>query len=105
MDSKPIQHHTVTKQFKLAVDALKEEKKFLSYLDSTEWSSMMNLTRNNLLFTTMMDQDICMNQGNEGQILESLRSSLRRLDSVLLQRRELAINETKCMNSESDNGR
>ncbi len=73
---KTIQYQLINHQFKMAMSALDEEKKFLKYLGSTEWPSQMISIRRNLLRSTVMDDEIESNKGNEHTVLTTLRQSL-----------------------------
>ncbi len=82
-DFTTVQHETVTEQYKLANEALQEEKKFLNYLEMDKWPNGMENIRNNLLRTTSMDDEITLNRGNDQSILDSLHSALQRMDPQL----------------------
>ena len=61
---KSVQHTNVTKQFLLAVDALKEEAKFLKYLGELKFPPDLATIHHNLLRSTTLDNSISSNKGN-----------------------------------------
>jgi len=78
----------VNEQYKLSIDALMEEKKFLSYLEAECWPTYMSIIRTNLLRTTSMDDEVKLNRGNDLSIMASLRSTLQRYDPRLADRQD-----------------
>lgn len=63
-------HHAYdTKQCKRAVDALKDEQKFLAYVGATECPPNMDSTRTNLFQSANFDKKISENRGNDHNIL------------------------------------
>lgn len=105
-----VQHTDVSAQFKAAVLALKEEVKFLKYIDDSTWPSGMETIQKNLLRSMILDDEVSSNQGNEFMVIESLRSALRRVDPELLDtcderlqsRTELKLSEESNDRTESD---
>ncbi len=83
-----IQSDTVTEQYKIAVEALQEERKFLDYLELDSWPKEMDTVRNNLLRTTSMDDEILLNRGNDLSVLDSLRETLQRIDPQMVDRQD-----------------
>ena len=71
---KPVQHTVVSEQYKKASNALQEAIKFGKFLDSNTWPTDMEATRENLLRTTRLDNDVEENSGNDNEILPVLRS-------------------------------
>ena len=88
--STTIQSDDVTEQYKLACDALLEEKKFITYFNLDNWPEDMEVVRNNLLRTTCMDDEIMVNRGNELSILECLYSAMKRYYPELVSIQEQA---------------
>ncbi len=81
---KTVQHEQVTEQYKLSLDALLEEEKFLKYLKADKWPAGTTTIRQNLLQSTVMDEELVANRGNDTVILDTLRSSLLRIDRDLV---------------------
>ena len=73
---KTVQYSVINSQFKMALLALEEERKFLDYIGSDEWPPQMSTIRNNMLRSTLLDDEIEGNKGNEHTVLKSLRQSL-----------------------------
>lgn len=46
---KSVQHATITKMYKLSLDAVKKYSKFLSFIEKVPWPIGMESTRANLL--------------------------------------------------------
>ena len=76
---KPVQSSTVSDQFCLSILSLKEEEKFLSILAEKEWPDHMDNTKENLLRTTVFDNELRLNSGNDKDILPSIWRSFKRL--------------------------
>ena len=92
----------LNEQYKLAVEALAEEKKFLRYLESDAWPDRMQTIRHNLLRTTTLDDEIKLNRGNDLTILVSLRSTMLRIDPVLVDRQDQRLQEKQKSASSQD---
>ena len=90
---KTVQHDEVSKQSKLAMDALLEEKKFLEYLDCKSWPVGLETVRINLLRSTVLDKEVEENRGNDSVILECLRDLLYAVDRRYALDREKAWTE------------
>ena len=82
---KTVQYKTINEQFKMSMLAISEEKKFLAYIDCSEWPSPMTKIRHNLLKSSVLDGDIESNQGNEHTILPTLRQSLISINPNLVE--------------------
>ncbi len=76
---KPAQASLVTEQFNLSLLALKEEEKFLSLINEERWPSNMENTNENLLRSTIFDNEIRLNSGNDKDVLPSIWRSFKRL--------------------------
>lgn len=76
---KSAQSKIVVEQFKLAVFALQEEAKFLKYINEDEWPANMDTTKENILRTTVLDQELNSNNGNDTDILPSILRCFTRL--------------------------
>ncbi len=76
---KPVQSKTVIEQFNLSILSLKEEEKFLKIIESDEWPKNMETTRQNVLCTTLCDQELSLNSGNGNDILPTIWKSFKRL--------------------------
>lgn len=81
---KPVTHSVITAQFRIAPQALKEEIKFLSLVIPGTRPEKIETARENLLRSTVMDDEITANNGNEFKILDSLRANLRRIIMSLI---------------------
>ncbi len=78
-DFKPVQSKVVGEQFNFSILSLKEEQKFLSLIGYEEWPSHMQTIKENLLRTTLCDQELAMNAGNGTDILPSIWKGFKRL--------------------------
>ena len=92
--SRTVQHQTVTEQYKLSLDALCEEQKFLKYLNAETWPAGTENVRQNLLRSTVMDDELISNRGNDTVILETLRNTLIRMDRDLVCRLDITWNSS-----------
>ena len=63
-------------QFKLSILALEEEEKFLRLIESDEWPPHMETTRENVLHTTLRDEELTSNSGNDNDILGEFEMNL-----------------------------
>lgn len=76
---RPIRPSMLNEQFRFAKMALYEEAKFLVLIDEDEWPKHMETTANNLLRTTIFDDELDANKGNEADALEDLWNTFTRL--------------------------
>ncbi len=76
---KPVQSKTVVEQFNLSILSLKEEEKFLKIIEFEDWPRNMETTRQNVLCTTLCDQELSLNSGNGNDILPTIWKSFKRL--------------------------
>ena len=74
-----VQSKVVSEQFMLAALALKEEEKFLRIIGETEWPEHMETARENVLRTTMCDEELRSNDGNDDDVLPAIWSCFKRL--------------------------
>ncbi len=88
---KTVQYTIINQQFKMALLAISEEKKFLKYLGSDEWPVGMETTKDNLLNSTVMDSEVEGNKGNENTILSSLKNALLSINPNLVKRCDEAL--------------
>ena len=58
--------------------ALEEERKFLAAIGEESWPENMNTNKENLLRTTVYDEDLESNSGNDSDVLPELWESFRR---------------------------
>ncbi len=75
---KSVPNKVVVEQFNFSILALNEERKFLELLESDEWPSSMEITRTNVLRTTLCDMELSSNAGNDTDILPLLWESFKR---------------------------
>ena len=94
-----IQTETVTEQFHLALDALKEEEKFLTFICEEDWPEGMETIRVNLHNTTLCDSELITNRGNDSDILPSIWNCFKRL---YFQRAQALLNGSKDITVTSD---
>lgn len=78
-DYKPVKSTVLSDQFRKAKFALSEEAKFLKLLGKRTWPLNMDATRTNLLRSTVFDQDLVVNQGNDQDVLPSLWCAFKSL--------------------------
>ena len=76
---KAVQSNAIVDQYRYDVMALKEEEKFLNYIDETEWPTNMETTKENILRTTISDSQLNSNSGNDNDVLPSILRSFKRL--------------------------
>lgn len=74
-----IKDDDVTGQFKLAEDAVQEERTFLKYTESVTWPFGIKHLKHNILMTSMMDEAITNDCGNKLIVLEYFRIRMQRL--------------------------
>lgn len=70
---KPVQHSIVAEQYIKATKALKEARKFETFLESKTWPTDMAAIQTNMLRGTKLDSEVEENQGNETKILPFLK--------------------------------
>lgn len=75
---KTIKAENLTSQFKLSNLAHLEQTKFLKFIEGKSWPNEMNDLRDNLLNTTMFDDQLEENSNNELSILPKLLDAYRR---------------------------
>ncbi len=75
---KTIQSDDLTKQFKYATLAQKEQEKFLRFLECDEWPKEMESIKINMLRSFMLDKELDENAGNDFVILPKLLQSFKR---------------------------
>lgn len=79
---KAVQHTSISRHYKMALLAIKEEKKFLG-LCSSLWPAEMSVLRHNLLRSSLLDSELSTNSGNTFNLLPSLISALQRCNTKL----------------------
>lgn len=79
-----MQFATITEQYRISLKAILEESKFLQFIAMSDWPSDMKSARQNMAYSTVLDEEINENTANEHTILPSLRNGLRRADFRLL---------------------
>lgn len=79
-DYKPAQAQDVSTQYNIALDASHEDAKFLRTIRSDTWPEEMELCREKLHRTTVFDNEIIENRGNDNDVLPSIWSLFKRLN-------------------------
>lgn len=72
---KTVQHFTVSEVFKLLFLLYKKKKQFLKYIRRQRWPCETPAQRNNLLWFTMINQELHENQGNGNNVMQSFLKS------------------------------
>ena len=78
-DYRSLRPNILNEQFALAELALQEETKFLNLLGQDEWPLNMEVVKDNLLRTTVRDEELSSNEGNTTDIMPALWKSFVRL--------------------------
>lgn len=80
-----VQFKTIMDQYKISLQAIKDEAKFLQVINQSEWTSQIQSVKQNMRYSTVFDDEINLNTANEHNILFLLQIRLRRLDFSLSQ--------------------
>lgn len=96
------QHNVFTAQFKASLLALKEEVKFLSFIGYSKLPDGMETIGTNLIQSTMLDNEVISNQGNQYTVIDSLWAALQPVDTGLLDSSDVAIqSKSECDSNQS----
>ncbi len=98
-DFRRVQGKVVGEQFGLAVLALKEEDKFLDAIQSDEWPEHMDTIKENVLRTTLCDDELMVNSGNDGDVLPSIWKCFERLHPGLAKAISVSLKENNGTNA------
>lgn len=80
-----IQYMEVSKKYSVSISALREEEKFPKCIGSGICPDDIEAVRRNLIQLTVFGKEIESNTGNEHNVLDSLRDTIRRLEPDLAQ--------------------
>lgn len=78
-DYKRVKSSVLTSQFKLAKLAIDAETIFLKAIGKSEWPANMTVTRDNLLRSTVFDEELLTNRGNDRDVIRSIWHAFKTL--------------------------
>lgn len=72
-----VQQTIVNKQYKISINIIEDANTFLKYLHKAYWPENMNAIRDNLLRSTILDEEIMSISGNSHTVLQSVKAALK----------------------------
>lgn len=74
-----VRPNVLNDQYRYATLALTEEKKFLDAINASDWPSELTTTRENILRSTVFDNDLEINEANTTDVLPAIWASFKRV--------------------------